>query len=78
MDVYCDKWKFEVDIKKSKILIFNRGNKRINSDLRCKSAVLENVKRIKYLGFSISAKNCTFSPTIDDLSIGDNRSVFAP
>ena len=55
MDVYCDKWKLEVNIKKSKIMIFNRGNKLINSDLRYKSAVLENVKRIKYLGFSISA-----------------------
>ena len=41
MDVYCDKWKLEVNIKKSKIIIFNRGNKLINIDLRHKSAVLE-------------------------------------
>ena len=70
-------WKLEVNIKKSKIMIFNRGNELINNDLRYKSAVLENVKRIKYLGFSISPKKCNFSPTIDDLSIRANRAIFA-
>ena len=77
MDAYCDKWKLEANIKKSKIMIFNKGNKLINNDLRYKSTVLENVKRIKYLGFSISARNCTFSPTIDDLSIRANPAIFA-
>ena len=35
------------------------------------------IRVIKYLGFSISAKNCSFSPTIDNLSIRAYRSVFA-
>ena len=52
---YCEKWKLEVNTKKTKIMIFNRGNKLIKSELRHKNVVLENVKKFKYLGFSISA-----------------------
>ena len=32
MGIYCDKWKLDVNIKKTKIMIFNRGNKLIRSD----------------------------------------------
>ena len=77
MGIYCDKWKLDVNIKKTKIMIFNRGNKLIRSDVRYKNVVLENVKQFKYLGLSISAKNCSFSPTIDDLSLKANRAIFA-
>ena len=77
LSLYCDKWKLDVNIKKTKIMIFNRGNKIIKRDLKYKDVVLENVKQFKYLGFSISAKNCSFSPTIDDLSLRANRAVFA-
>ena len=38
---------------------------------------IRNVKVIKYLGFTLSAKNCSLAPTIDDLTIKANRAVFA-
>ena len=77
MEIYCNKWKLDVNIKKTKIMIFNRGNKLIKTDLKYKNLPLENVKKLKYLGFSISAKNCSFSPTIDELSLKANRALFA-
>ena len=58
-------------------MIFNRGNKLIKNDLRYKNVSLENVKRFKYLGLSISAKECSFSPTFDDLSLKANLAIFA-
>ena len=58
-------------------MVFNRGNKLIKADLFCNAAHLENVKTFKYLGITVSAKKCSFLPTIDDLSIKANRAIFA-
>lgn len=38
---------------------------------------MENVKSFKYLGFTIGAKNCSFSNTLNDLSIKANRAIFS-
>ena len=74
---YCKKWKLDINIKKTKVMIFNRGNKLLKSEVRYENKILESVKVIKYLGFTLSAKNCSLAPTIDDLSIRANRAVFA-
>ena len=74
---YCLKWKLNINTKKTKIMVFNRGNKLINADIKLNGVSLENVKSIKYLGFTISAKNCSFLPTIENLSIRANRAIFA-
>ena len=58
-------------------MVFNRGNKLVKANLICNTALLENVKTFKYLGITISAKNCSFLPTIDDLSTKANRAIFA-
>ena len=58
-------------------MTFNRGNKMINCDFKVGSTPIENVKTFTYLGFSISAKNCNFQPTIDDLSIKATRAIFS-
>ena len=74
---YCSKWKLQINNKKTKIMIFNRGNRLINSQFHTKNAKLENVKEFKYLGITISANNCSFSPTIMDLSIKATQVVYA-
>ena len=74
---YCDKWQLDVNIKKTKVMIFNRGNKLIKSNINYKNVQLQNVKYFKYLGFTISAKNCNFGPTIEDLSVKAKRTIFA-
>ena len=58
-------------------MIFNRGNKLINTNFNVGGAPIENVKEFCYLGFKISAKNCNFNSTIEDLSIKANRAIFA-
>ena len=58
-------------------MVFSRGNKLIKSDFNVGGSPIENVKTFTYLGFTISAKNCQFQSTIDDLSIKANRALFA-
>ena len=77
MGVFCDKWRLEINVKKTKIVVFNRGNKLLKDVFTYRDNTLENVKKIKYLGFCISAKNCDFAPTIDELSLKANRATFA-
>ena len=74
---YCKKWKLEVNIKKTKIMVFNRGNNLIKTEFRLNNVPLQNVKVMKYLGFTISAKNCSFVPTIEDLSLKAQRAIYA-
>ena len=74
---FCNKRKLTINAKKTKVMVFNRGNKLIKADLFCNPALLENVKNFKYLGITVSAKNCSFSPTIDDLSTKASRAIFA-
>ena len=74
---FCSKWKLTINIRKTKVVVFNRGNRPINVTIKVNEKPLECVKSVKYLGFCISAKNCSFSPTINDLSIKTNRAIFA-
>ena len=74
---YCTKWKLKINTKKTKTMIFNRGNKIINADFKVGTTSIENVKSFPYLGFVISAKNCQFQTTIDDLSLKANRAIFS-
>ena len=58
-------------------MIFNRGNKLIKTSFKIGDTPIENVKSFKYLGFTISAKNCSFQSTVDDLSLKAKRAIFA-
>ena len=48
----------------------------IKSEFKINNVVIENVKSIKYLGFTRTAKNCSFLPTLEDLSIKANRAIY--
>ena len=74
---YYNKWKLKINTKKTKSMIFNRGNKLIKADFKVGDTQIENVKTFPYLGFTISAKNCNFQTTIDDLSIRVSRAIFS-
>ena len=58
-------------------MVFNRGNNLIKTTFQMGGYPLDNVKDFVYLGFTISAKNCSFQKTIDALSVKANRAVFA-
>ena len=77
VNIYCKKNKLSINIKKTKSMVFNRGNKLIKSNFNIEGTPIENVKTFTYLGFTISAKNCQFQSTIDDLNIKANRAIFA-
>ena len=50
LEKYCERWKLEVNLKKTKILIFNKqGLSSRNTSFILKN--VENVKEYKYLGF---------------------------
>ena len=77
LDNYCKRWKLSINEKKTKTVVFNRGNKLIKANINLNDTVLESVKTFKYLGFSIAAKNCSFLPTIENLAMRANRAIFA-
>lgn len=74
---YCKKWKLSINTTKTKSMVFNRGNKLIKTVFNIEGSPIENVKTFKYLGFTISAKNCNFQNTIDDLTLKANRVIYA-
>ena len=58
-------------------MVFNRGNKLINTNFNVGGIQIENVKEFKYLGFQIFANNCKFNATLEDLAMKANRALFA-
>ena len=65
---YCKKWKLNINYKKTKSMVFSKGNNIKKINLTINSNNIENTKEVKYLGISINSKNCSFMPTLSDLS----------
>ena len=61
---------------KTKCMVFNRGNGLCKNNLLINGIAIENVKTFKYLGFTLGAKNCTFTGTSNELSIKTKRAIF--
>lgn len=52
---YCDKWKLQVNLKKTKVILYNRQGSLIKKyNFRFKSNNIEVTKQYKYLGFIFS------------------------
>ena len=51
-----------INENKTKVMVFNRGNKLIKTDSKENNSLIENVMTFKYLEFSISAKIVRFCP----------------
>ena len=47
LNKYCKTWKLNIDLKKTKIIILNRGNRLRKSKFKINNVVIENVKSIK-------------------------------
>ena len=61
--------------EKDKNFNLDRGNNIIKANFKIGEQSIENVKTFTYLGFVISAKNCQYQKTIEDLSIRANRAM---
>ena len=69
LSIYCEKWKLELNIKKTKIVIFNHK-------FYFKSNHREVVKEYKYLGFTFSCSGSTI-PGITNLINQAKKAWFA-
>ena len=74
---YCNQWKLDININKTKCIVFNRGNGICKANISVGNKPIENVKSLKYLGFTINSKNCNFVNTPNDLSIRAKSAIFA-
>ena len=74
---YCKRWKLSINTKKTKCMVFNRGNRICKANISIENNTIENVKSLKYLGFTINSKNCNFARTPVELSIKAKRAIFA-
>ena len=55
LEEYCKKWKLQVNLKKTKIMIFNKqGNLIKKYKFYYNNTIIENVKEYKYLGFTFT------------------------
>ena len=58
LETYCDKWKLEINTKKTKIMLFNKQGSLIKKHkFTFKQKNIENVREYKYLGFTFSCSN---------------------
>ena len=74
---YCIKWKLQINVKKTKTIIFNKSGAKMKSvHLHLSQTRLDNVTQCTYLGFTISASG-TFSYGIRKLIDKAKRAWFA-
>ena len=58
--IYCEKWKLQVNFKKTKIMIFNKTGALIKKyKFLFNSTALESINEYKYLGFLFSNSSST-------------------
>ena len=73
---YCEKWKLEVNSKKTKCMTFTKGTQKEKNIFTIGGKPLENVKEFKYLGIVMNKKNCTFTPAIQALKTKATRALY--
>ena len=66
LEDYCTKWCIQVNIKKTKVIIFNKSGRIINCKFYFNGETIENVRHYKYLGVIFSASG-SFSIARHDL-----------
>ena len=74
---YCEKWKLKINMNKTKCMTFSKGSNIKNDKFYLNGAPINNTKLFKYLGISVSNKNCSFTPTLEDLSCKANKAIYA-
>ena len=74
---YCEKWKLNVNIKKTQCMTFSKGTNVRKHPFKINGKLVEHTREYKYLGININAKNCSFSPTLTNLSAKATRAIYA-
>ena len=77
LQLYCDKWKLEINCSKTKITIFSRGKIRPDKyNFVYDNRKIEIVKTYKYLGLEFSSSG-SFKPSLEQLKSQASRAMFA-
>ena len=63
---YCNDWCLDVNVSKTKVLMFNKPGKQVHNNFFFNDICLENVKHYRYLGVYFSA-NGIFNCAQDDI-----------
>lgn len=50
--MYCDTWNLNININKSKVIIFSKGKENEKFNFKCGTSNLEIVETYKYLGIT--------------------------
>ena len=66
LEKYCDLWCLDINIDKTKVIVFNKSGKILNYNFSFNCHSIENVQTYKYLGVLFSASG-TFSHAKLDL-----------
>ena len=74
---YCNKWKLQINYSKTKCMTFTKGTQKEKNIFTIDNYPIENVKKYKYLGITINAKNCSLNPTQIDLSCKATNAFYA-
>ena len=75
---YCNTWGLEINVKKSKCMIFNRSGKSLSEYYKfsLNSNPIEVVNNYKYLGLKLVPSG-KFLQTTEDLAVRAKRALFA-
>ena len=74
---FFTKWNLNIYYDKTKCMTFNKRGDKGKHILSINGNQLENVKSYKYIGITISCKNCSLLGTLNDLSVKANRALFS-
>ena len=55
LEQYCNRWKLEVNLDQTKVMIFNCRKKILNTDIKYGNSSIEQVYNYQYLGVNISS-----------------------
>ena len=76
MGIYCNTWKLDININKSKIMVFNKAGRMKNHIFSLNGNIMECVRNYKYLGIMFSL-NGSFVEAQKHLSDKATKSTFS-
>ena len=74
---FFSKWNLEINCEKTKCMTFSKGGRLDKHVFTVNNRPIDHVKSYKYLGITISAKNCSLTKTLNDLAVKASRAPFS-
>ena len=75
LDKYCKTWKLEINLSKTKIIIFNKTGRLLTEHFHLGNTPIECVKSYRYLGITFSNSG-SFNLAISELKVKASKACF--